>query len=214
GGRLCGARRHRRPVCARHGRPGAARFFWRHLWDDSQLRSPEPAHQRRISRARSRAHGPSFAHQGHPPAFFPPPIWRASGPGAPSPADVLYEAVSEGGRHAGMEHWLPLFHQRLETLFDYLAGTPFAIEPLAEEAAHERLAQIADYFQARKDALDQDGAGAPYKPLPPDRLYLAESEWRGRLDASPLAKLTPFAAPGQEPGGAQSLQSGDNVIAI
>jgi transcription-repair coupling factor (superfamily II helicase) len=134
--------------------------------------------------------------------------------GAAAPDDALYEAVTEGRKHAGMEHWLPLFHRRLETLFDYLPATPLAIEPLAEEAAHERLAQIADYYQARKDALGKDGGGAPYKPLPPDRLYLAESEWRGRLDASPLAKLTPFAAPEQEPSGAQSLQSGDNVIAI
>ena len=37
--------------------------------------------------------------------------------------------------------------------------------------------------------------GAPYKPLPPDRLYLAENEWRERLDTSALARLTPFAAP-------------------
>jgi transcription-repair coupling factor (superfamily II helicase) len=73
--------------------------------------------------------------------------------------------------------------------------TPILLEPLAEEAAHERLAQIDDYYQARKDALGKDGGGAPYKPLPPDRLYLAENEWRERLDASPLAKLTPFATP-------------------
>src|SRR5262249_40430473 len=33
--------------------------------------------------------------------------------------DVLYEAVSAGQRHVGMEHWLPLFHERLETLLDY-----------------------------------------------------------------------------------------------
>ena len=160
--------------------------------------------------------------------------------GAAAPDDVLYEAVSEGRRHAGMEHWLPLFHQRLETLFDYLgygapsspspqrgeggvrglgpigdspgdsepphpnplpsgererAATPILLEPLAEEAAHERLAQIADYYQARKEALDQTGAGAPYKPLPPDRLYLAEAEWRERLETVALARLTPFAAP-------------------
>jgi transcription-repair coupling factor (superfamily II helicase) len=136
--------------------------------------------------------------------------------GAAAPDDALYQAVSEGRKHAGMEHWLPLFHRRLETLFDYLAATPLALEPLAEEAAHERLAQIADYYQARKDALGKDGGGAPYKPLPPDRLYLAEGEWRERLDASPLAKLTPFTAPEQaiQPGGAQPGQMADNVIAI
>ena len=115
--------------------------------------------------------------------------------GAAAPDDVLYEAVSEGRRHAGMEHWLPLFHKRMETLFDYLDAAPIAIEPLAEEAAHERLAQILDYYQARKEALDQTGTGAPYKPLPPDRLYLAETEWRERLDSAALARLTPFAAP-------------------
>jgi transcription-repair coupling factor (superfamily II helicase) len=117
--------------------------------------------------------------------------------GAAAPDDVLYEAVSEGRRHAGMEHWLPLFHQRMATLFDYIEASPIAIEPLAEEAAHERLAQIADYYEARKEALDQSGGGAPYKPLPPDRLYLAEGEWRARLDKSALALLTQFNAPEQ-----------------
>jgi len=115
--------------------------------------------------------------------------------GAAAPDDMLYEAVSDGRRTAGVEHWLPLFHPHLDTLFDYLEGTPIAIEPLAEEAAHERLAQIADYYQARKEALDQAGAGAPYKPLPPDRLYLPEAEWRQRLEKSALARLSPFAAP-------------------
>jgi transcription-repair coupling factor (superfamily II helicase) len=119
--------------------------------------------------------------------------------GAATPDDVLYEAVSEGRRYAGMEHWLPLFHKNLATLFDYIGGSPIAAEPLAEEAAHERLAQIADYYQARQEALDKSDGGAPYKPLPPDRLYLAEAEWQAHLDAAALAKLTPFAAPDGTP---------------
>ncbi len=44
--------------------------------------------------------------------------------GANTKGDTLYEAVSEGRRHAGMEHWLPLFHERMDTLFDYLAERP------------------------------------------------------------------------------------------
>jgi len=117
--------------------------------------------------------------------------------GAASPDDLLYEAVSEGRRHPGMEHWLPLFHGALETIFDYLPGTALALEHLAEDAAHERFAQINDYYDARRDALKQ-GDTPPYKPLPPERLYLSEAEWKGRLDTSALARLTPFAVP--DPG--------------
>ncbi len=69
--------------------------------------------------------------------------------GAPERDDQLYEAVSEGRRHPGMEHWLPLFQDRMETLFDYLPGTPVTIEPQGEDAATERFKQIGDYYEAR-----------------------------------------------------------------
>ncbi len=115
--------------------------------------------------------------------------------GAPTPDDLLYHAVSEGRRHPGMEHWLPLFHEQLETLLDYVPGSPIALEPLAEDAARERLAQIKDYYDARQQALAQRGSGPPYKPLPPNRLYLGEAEWRERINRLPLAQLTPFSLP-------------------
>jgi transcription-repair coupling factor (superfamily II helicase) len=114
--------------------------------------------------------------------------------GAASPDDLLYEAVSEGRRYPGMEHWLPLFHGKLETLFDYLPGTALALEPLAEDAAIERFTQVSDYYEARRQAL-AEGVTPLYKPLPPERLYLGESEWRQRLDAAGLARLSPFGVP-------------------
>ena len=114
--------------------------------------------------------------------------------GATIPDDLLYEAVSEGRRYPGIEHWLPLFHDKLETIFDYLPDTPLALEHLAEDAAHERFTQITDYYDARRDALKQGGT-PPYKPLPPERLYLGEAEWKEPLETSTLARLTPFAVP-------------------
>jgi transcription-repair coupling factor (superfamily II helicase) len=114
--------------------------------------------------------------------------------GATAPGDVLYESVSEGRRYPGMEHWLPLFHERLDTLFDYVPDAPVVLEPLAEEAAQERLAQIADYYQARRDVPASAG-GVPYKPLPPDRLYVSETEWKETLDGARLVRVTPFAVP-------------------
>jgi transcription-repair coupling factor (superfamily II helicase) len=114
--------------------------------------------------------------------------------GAAAPDDLLYEAVSEGRRYSGMEHWLPLFQDKLETIFDYLPRTPVALEHLAEDAARERLTQIADYYDARREALKQ-GVTPPYKPLPVERLYLGEGEWKERLATGALVRLTPFAVP-------------------
>src|SRR4029079_15622959 len=94
-----------------------------------------------------------------------------------------------------MEHWLPLSQERMHTLFDYLDGAPVAIEPQGEDAARERFKQITDYYEARREAIEHPGGGAIYKPLPPDRLYLNETEWTTRLDEAALARLTPFAVP-------------------
>ena len=115
--------------------------------------------------------------------------------GVPAPDDVLYHAVTEGRRHPGMEHWLALFHDRLDSLFDYLTGCPIVLEPLAEDAVRERLHQIEDYYEARQQALAQRGPGPPYKPLSPQRLYFTEADWRARLDAAALMRLTPFKEP-------------------
>ncbi|MCL2429604.1 MAG: transcription-repair coupling factor, partial [Alphaproteobacteria bacterium] len=117
--------------------------------------------------------------------------------GAASPDDLLYGAVSEGRRYPGMEHWLPLFHERMDTLFDYLPGTPVAVEPLAEDAAHERFAQIADYYEARRQDAAQAGKGSGpiYHALPPNSLYLDETGWRDLLDARRLIRVVPFDAP-------------------
>jgi transcription-repair coupling factor (superfamily II helicase) len=117
--------------------------------------------------------------------------------GAATKGDPLYEAVSEGRRFPGMEHWLPLFHEKLDTLFDYLEGTPVLIEAQAEEAAGERLTQIADYYDARREALEHpgQGSGAPYKALKPEALYLTSAEWEAAHKGRALVRLSPFALP-------------------
>src|SRR6201990_583463 len=120
--------------------------------------------------------------------------------GAPERDDQLYEAVTEGRRHPGMEHWLPLFSERMETLFDYFGEAPVAIEPQSEDAARERFGQIADYYEARREALEHPSGGAIYKPLPPDRLYLTADQWAQHLADSSVARLTPFALPEDSTG--------------
>ncbi len=118
--------------------------------------------------------------------------------GTPGRNDTLYETVSEGRRFAGMEHWLPLFHERMDTVFDYCGTASYILDPQISQAQEERLSQINEYHAARKDALEQNASGTPYNPLPPTALYLGAEEWRERLNAVGHAQLAPFALPESE----------------
>ena len=114
--------------------------------------------------------------------------------------DPFYEAISAGHRHPGMEHWLPLFHDGLETLFDYLPDALVVLDQQGEEARKARLDLIADYYQARRAALAAGGKkafgdAAPYRPVPTARLYLDEKEFGTRLAASGSVTLSALDAP-------------------
>ena len=117
--------------------------------------------------------------------------------GAADRDDLLYHAISEGRRYVGMEHWLPLFAEQLETLFDHVGEAPVVLDHLVDEATSERFDQIADHYQSRRTAREAGmaGGGAPYKPLPPERLYLTKPEWASLLRTRKPIYLTPFAQP-------------------
>ncbi|HHK75292.1 MAG TPA: transcription-repair coupling factor, partial [Rhizobiales bacterium] len=116
--------------------------------------------------------------------------------GAVTKEDPLYESISAGKRFQGMEHWLPLFHDRLETVLDYVPDSLITLDPLSAEAITERCRQIGDYYQARIAANESQSFGAaPYAPLPPQFMYLDEDEWAERLKAHVVGRLTPFEEP-------------------
>ncbi len=108
--------------------------------------------------------------------------------------DPLMESVRAGRRHPGMEFWLPLFHERLETLFDHVGEAVVTLDHEADAAASARLEEVAEHYRARLSALDAKTFGAdPYRPLPPEALWLTEEEWRKRLSRLPVAQFSPFA---------------------
>ena len=89
--------------------------------------------------------------------------------GASTRDDALYQAISEGRRFPGMEHWLPLFYDTVESLFEYAEGFRFSFSSDLPEALSARSEQIRDYHEARLQSVDQkiDG-GTPYKPVNPE----------------------------------------------
>ncbi len=98
--------------------------------------------------------------------------------GAAGTDDPLYEAVSAGRKHAGVEHWLPFFHEKLETLFDYLPGASIVQDDQLTAARLARWDSIEDQYDNRMHALKQKKRGdTVYKPVKPDLLYLNDTAW-------------------------------------
>ncbi|MDE2199681.1 MAG: transcription-repair coupling factor [Rhodospirillales bacterium] len=122
--------------------------------------------------------------------------------GQDAAADPLYLSITEGRRHPGMEHFVPLFHDAMETLVDYLPGLSASFDHQFEDVLTGRLDMIADHHAARL-APPRDGE-TPYRPLLPERLYLDRAGWEAMLVGAPQFVFSPFA----RPDGADGIEAG------
>lgn len=118
--------------------------------------------------------------------------------GAGGQDDPLYEAVSAGRKHQGMEHWLPFFHERLETVFDHLPGASVMLDDQVTPARLSRWEGIADAYDARREAMNARGRlDSVYKPCAPGLLYLDDAAWEAAIAPLRVVQLSPLAqAPG------------------
>jgi transcription-repair coupling factor (superfamily II helicase) len=113
--------------------------------------------------------------------------------GAAGTDDPLYEAVSAGRKHQGIEHWLPFFHDRLEVLFDYLPKAPITLDDQITPARISRWEGIADQYETRKIAMSQKGRlDTIYKPVPPEQLYLDDTAWHAAIDGRRVVQFHPL----------------------
>ncbi|HEX8937783.1 MAG TPA: transcription-repair coupling factor [Sphingomicrobium sp.] len=114
--------------------------------------------------------------------------------GATATQDPLYQALSDGRRMAGMEHWLPLLEERLETLFGHLGENDLVIrDAAADQALEARHEAINDYYQNRVRAMEAEPGN--YRPLEPQTLYLSNEEWSQRIADCPVHLASPFPEP-------------------
>ncbi|QQV76235.1 transcription-repair coupling factor [Sphingomonas aliaeris] len=118
--------------------------------------------------------------------------------GATATGDPLYQAISEGRRLSGMEHWLPLFEDKMATLFDHLGPTgPGGAVVVRDDgviaAAEQRFEAITDYHDNRVQAQRSDPGS--YRPLPADALYLTAQEFSSLANACPTHQTAQFHEP-------------------
>lgn len=114
--------------------------------------------------------------------------------GVTATGDPLYQAVSEGRRLSGMDHWLPLFEERMATIFDHVGADTLVIRDASSvSAGQSRLDAISDYYDNRVKAQVADPGS--YRPLPPGMLYLSGDELEQTLADNAAHLLTPFAQP-------------------
>ncbi|MFS4438887.1 transcription-repair coupling factor [Paracoccaceae bacterium GXU_MW_L88] len=118
-------------------------------------------------------------------------------------SDPLYEAVSAGRKHQGMEHWLGYFYEDLETLFTFLPGAPVTLDDQIPAMRAARSEEIATQYQTRLEAMEDKNrmGGTPYRPAPPETLYLDEAAWMTALEPRAVRQFSPNPTP-----------SGPNVI--
>ncbi|MGB3814086.1 MAG: transcription-repair coupling factor [Shinella sp.] len=178
--------------------PGSAEPLRLDFFGDTleSIRSFDPASQRTTGQARTLSLNPMSEVSLTPETISHFRKHYLASFGAATRDDVLYQAVSEGRRYAGMEHWLPLFYDRLETAFDYLHGFRIVTDHTVREAAVERSRLVRDYYEARTASATQ-GKGqiaqaTPYKPVPPGQLYLDAERFAHELDERNAIRLSPF----------------------
>lgn len=124
--------------------------------------------------------------------------------GAAFKDDEIYADITNGVKHLGMENWLPFFYENpLPNLFDYLPGAAVVLGRSTDEALKAKSDSIADYYQARLEALSIKSANEIdiYRPIKPELLYLREKEVAALFDKRQAVRFTNL-----------SIEPGDEVI--
>ncbi len=118
--------------------------------------------------------------------------------GANFNGDEIYEAVSSGQKYIGLENWLPFFYDEpLPTLFDYIPSAAIITSDKAEEASASKAESIADYYQARLEALQikSNSEVEVYRPIKPELLYLTDKQFNQFITQKQAISFTSLNIP-------------------
>ena len=121
--------------------------------------------------------------------------------GAAFKDDEIYEAISAGRKHIGMENWLPFFYEdNLPTLFDYMPAAYVICGKNVDDAIKAKTESIIDYYKARLEALEIKSMNEvdAYRPVMPDLLYLRPEQFEQTLKNRSCIRFTQLSVPADE----------------
>ncbi len=102
----------------------------------------------------------------------------------------IYQDLREGVAPAGIEYYLPLFFDQLDTLFDYIGERALlALEEGALESAEQFWKQVGQRHESRAHDIERP-------VLPPAELYLTPESLRAQLNLHARIELTADPTPG------------------
>ena len=135
--------------------------------------------------------------------------------------DALYESVSNNRYVQGLEHFLPLFHDKMATLFDYIGDFTVITDFQIDKAIGARFEQITEYYNARCDALREGLGASKYYPIKSELFFLSPDEIQTTLSQFHRISLSPFAEPNAKDMKGRSgksyvdvrVRSGEDVMA-
>ena len=102
--------------------------------------------------------------------------------------DPVYESAVAGSRCSGMEHWLGLFHERLESFDAYLGEDWILVfTEDVDQAFHAHIDTVDDHYSHR--TAGNRGDEPPYRAVPPERLYLGMDDWKAMAPGRTAIKV-------------------------
>ena len=131
--------------------------------------------------------------------------------------DPLYEAVTDGRRIDGIEHWQPLFFDKMGTLADYIPNRLASIDHQGHQVFTEAFEHIDDFYDSRITfakqlvATNKKNKGSEqviYHPVPVDMAFdvNVEQNW---TEFSPFKGEESTAAQGRDFADTRGRPDGD-----
>ena len=141
--------------------------------------------------------------------------------GAVNNIDPLYEAITDGRKINGTEHWQSLFFEEMVSVFDYVPNAIVSMDHQCDQAMVEAWDQIEDFYQARQTLAKQTAESNKKNKSNPQSIYHAvpidscfTKDMPNAEMFSPLAANETDAKQGRDFGDVRALPDGDVFAAV